>query len=195
MLRRSVFEQGQKTAMDRAVALAAPVLPWFDGTGNLLDYGCGVGHLGYCISENSGRPITSLDVRAYPFSHPSLKVEIFDGKTIPYPDNYFDMALVAYTLHHTSRPADVLEEIVRVTKGKIVVSEDFLKNRRHVPLEAIKDIVSNYFYAHITLQYKTVRQWEDIFNELGLSIKDRIFHNSGTWIRFKHVSWLLQKTT
>lgn len=151
--------------------------------------------MGYVIAQKTHQQLVSLDVREYPMSHPAVKPVIFDGETIPYPDNSFDATIVAYTLHHTWHPEKVLKEIMRVTRNRIIVSEDLLKTRHHIPFEVLKDIVANCFSAHITMQYKTVGEWEEIFSQLGLITMERIFHSSKTLLHFNHVSWLLMKTT
>lgn len=184
---------GQRVATNRATELARPILNWFTPGQEMLDFGCGIGHLGYYISQKADQKLISLDVRKYPLSHPSIDPVLFDGRKIPYPDNAFDTTFVAYTLHHTISAKEVLQEIIRVTKRKVIISEDFLKTRKHIPIEVAKDILSNFFFAHITMQYRTVEEWEKMFGDLGLSNKKRVFHSSGKLLHFEHVSWLLEK--
>ena len=188
---KKLYERGQAIALKRAIELANPVLNWFTGEDKLLDFGCGVGHLGFDIAQESGHQLVSLDVRSYPFTHPCVQPEIYDGKTIPFSENTFNTTLVAYTLHHTRQPQDLLQEIVRVSRNRIVVCEDLLISRKHIPVEVIKDLISNYFCAHITFQYKTESEWEAIFEKLGLPIEDKVHFSSGEWLTFNHVSWLL----
>ena len=147
--------------------------------------------MGYHIAEETGCELTSLDIKKYPFSHPNLNLEIYSGEEIPYPENYFETSIVAYTLHHTKQPEEILKELIRVTDQQIVVSEDRLDSKRDIISEVLKDIISNYFYTQITFQYKTVTEWEDLYSSLGLNIKERVYHQSGSLMKLDHVSWLL----
>jgi ubiquinone/menaquinone biosynthesis C-methylase UbiE len=191
MFIKQMGRRGQKIAFNRATELAQPVLEWFSGNGRLLDFGCGVGHLGYVISEQSGQKLTSLDVERFPFTCPEAEVEIYDGIAIPYPDNHFDTTIVAYTLHHTNDPVGLLKEIARVTNRQIVVCEDYLISRKHIPIEVIKDVISNYFVAHITMQYRTEDEWEEIFDDLKFTINNKRRFSSGNLMHFEHIAWQL----
>lgn len=67
--------------MKRAQKILQPVVNWLkSGAGNILDFGSGFGHIGFLISQETGRKVTYLDVRKYPYTCPGVNVEIFDGK-------------------------------------------------------------------------------------------------------------------
>jgi ubiquinone/menaquinone biosynthesis C-methylase UbiE len=182
---------GYRVAMRRAVPLADALRPLFDGQEPLLDVGCGPGHLGHRLGEISGREVVSLDVRTYPFTHPQVNVQLYDGQRIPFPDKSFDNSLIAFTLHHTDDPVVILQEMMRVTRRRIVVGEDMLRSRKDILSEVFKDLISNYFVAEITFQYRTDAEWERLFGLLGLRVARRVEFESGGLIRYQHIGWAL----
>ena len=157
----------------------------------MLDFGCGLGHAGCLISQITGRPVTYLDVRKYPYSCPEATIELFDGKHIAYPDAAFHTALIVLVLHHTPDPRESLAEVIRVTGKRIIVYEDLVQSRAQWITEAIKDTIANGFLPHMTYQYKMESEWEKLFTELNLSILDKAYFQSKFIFNFRHVIWYL----
>lgn len=179
-------------SIKRARQIVEPILPWLkEGAGTILDFGCGLGHVGYLISRATGRKITYLDVRKYPNTAPTVNLEVFDGKSIPFPNAHFDTTIIIFVLHHTPNPKASLEEVIRVSKNHILVCEDLLVSKNQVLSEVIKDTITNGFLPHMTLKYKTETEWEALFKDLGLTIEEKTYHESLFIFKFKHVSWLL----
>lgn len=179
--------------MKRAHDVIKPILHWFNNsTGPILDFGSGLGHIGYIISQESKREVTYLDVRKYPFTCPQINVEVFDGLEIPYPDKHFDSSIIVFVLHHTPNPQSSLEEVVRVTKRNIFICEDLLISEKDIKKEIIKDTIANGFLPHMTLQYKIEKDWEKLFIDMGLSIEEKVHYDSKFIFNFKHVSWMLK---
>jgi ubiquinone/menaquinone biosynthesis C-methylase UbiE len=44
-----------------------------------------------------------------------------DGKKLPFEDNYFDMVICSQVLEHIENPREVVKEIMRVSKNKVLV--------------------------------------------------------------------------
>jgi SAM-dependent methyltransferase len=94
--------------------------------GKALDVGCGVGQVVARLTE-AGFEAYGVDV-----SEPSIsrakqfcpRCEVYDGKRLPFPDNYFDSAGALNVLEHVDEPEAFIQEIVRVVApgGKIVIS-------------------------------------------------------------------------
>lgn len=84
-------------------------------SGKMLDFGCG--NKPYASLLNVEQHI-GLDYDTE-VSRKNIRntVDVFyDGKTIPFPDNYFDSAFSSEVLEHVFNPDDILPEIRRVLK-------------------------------------------------------------------------------
>jgi ubiquinone/menaquinone biosynthesis C-methylase UbiE len=107
----------ERVSIKRARQVVQPVLPWLQsGSGTMLDFGCGLGHIACIIKQETGREITGLDVRRYPYTCPGVKVELFDGKCIPFHDGAFDTTVIFLVLHHTPDPRASFQEVLRVSR-------------------------------------------------------------------------------
>ncbi|HEY9559452.1 MAG TPA: class I SAM-dependent methyltransferase [Anseongella sp.] len=90
----------------------------------MLEVGCGEGSIlswldqwNYCpeihavdisdsgIRETSGKKLTHL-----------VSAQVFDGYTLPFPDDYFDVACCAHVIEHVEFPRILMREIQRVSK-------------------------------------------------------------------------------
>ena len=91
-----------------------------------LDVGCGVGQVVARLTE-AGSEAHGVDVsqpnieRARKFSD---RCQLYDGKKLPFPDNYFASAGALNVLEHVDEPETFIFELVRVVEvgGRIVLS-------------------------------------------------------------------------
>ncbi|MAS92587.1 MAG: hypothetical protein CMO55_05260 [Verrucomicrobiales bacterium] len=189
-LRKRIFQ----IAENRGKEIADKTANLFDWTagGTVLDFGAGIGWLGYEIAVRQDLELFAVDIKCYPFTHPNVKPRIYDEGHLPYDDGEFDHAIVAFSLHHTKNAEGALREVQRVTRGEIVVLEDRLKSKKEVPFEVVKDVLANCFLDRITFEYKTEQEWENIFESLGLRIKNKITFSTGSLLPMRHYGWLLQ---
>ena len=92
----------------------------------VLDVGCGVGQVVARLTA-AGLEAHGVDVaepniaKARQFSD---RCRLYDGRQLPYPDNYFAAVGALNVLEHVEAPEDFIREVVRVTEpgGRIVVS-------------------------------------------------------------------------
>ncbi len=64
---------------------------------------------------------TSEDTEIKNFNHPKVKVKIYDGKKIPFVDNYFDRIIISHCLEHILEPEKFLFEMMsKIKKGGIL---------------------------------------------------------------------------
>jgi SAM-dependent methyltransferase len=94
--------------------------------GKALDVGCGVGQVVARLTE-AGFEAYGVDV-----SEPSIarakkfceRCQVYDGKRLPFSDNYFDSAGALNVLEHVDEPEAFIKEVVRVVLpgGKVVIS-------------------------------------------------------------------------
>ena len=94
--------------------------------GKALDVGCGAGQVVARLTE-AGCKAYGVDV-----SEPSIerakkfcpRCTVYDGKRLPFDDNFFDSAGALNVLEHVDEPEAFIQEIVRVVApgGKVVIS-------------------------------------------------------------------------
>jgi SAM-dependent methyltransferase len=94
--------------------------------GKALDVGCGVGQVVARLTE-AGYEAYGVDV-----SEPSIarakkfceRCQVYDGKRLPFADDYFDSAGALNVLEHVDEPEAFIQEVVRVVApgGKVVIS-------------------------------------------------------------------------
>ena len=94
--------------------------------GKILDVGCGVGQVVARLA-NAGFEAFGVDV-----SEPNIErakkfcphCQLYDGKKIPFPDNFFASVGALNVLEHVDEPEAFIAEIVRVAEigGRIVLS-------------------------------------------------------------------------
>lgn len=140
----------------------------------ILDIGAGGGWIGKEIQKRKGASVTLLDI--IDFNQTDLNFILYDGKNIPFPDNYFDTSLLIFTLHHCNYPLKVLEEAKRVTKKKIIIVEDiptFWLNKIFLYFWDIWTNLPSLIRPpgeNITFNFKTIPGWQKIFNDFQLKI-------------------------
>ena len=94
----------------QAIKKRAPLL-----TGKLLDFGCGrkpYRNLFTNVGEYIG-----VDIEVSGHSHAESEVDVYyDGKTVPFGDEYFDSLYCSEVLEHLFNPDEILKELHRVLK-------------------------------------------------------------------------------
>lgn len=163
----------------------------------ILDIGAGGGWISEEIQKRKNAKVTLLDI--INFNQTNLKLVLYDGENIPFPNNYFDTSLLIFTLHHCLKPLKVLEEARRVTKKKIIIIED-------IPTPWINKVFlylwdfSGYLISFlvkppgekIPFNFKKVSGWQKIFKDFQLKIIFQKEFQSYKIIR--HVLFIVEKS-
>ena len=101
------------------------VIPYLYGD-TLFDSGCGDGE-DYVLLSPHFKKITASDIKESPRwkerSTPGISFSVNDGEKLPFPDNSFDTVIEQNMLHHAASPEKALQEMVRVSKKRIIVLE------------------------------------------------------------------------
>jgi SAM-dependent methyltransferase len=155
----------------RIEVLAAALADLIPANAKVLDIGCGSGTLALAIM--SLRPditIEGIDVLVRPGT--DIPVTEFDGNTIPWPDDHFDIALFVDVLHHTEAPARLLAEAKRVSSRGIVIKDHL---REGVFAEAtlrFMDWVGNAQHGvALPYNYLSDKEWRGIWSALNLHVE------------------------
>ena len=107
-----------------AAGEAAVVLPFVQGP-RVLDLGAGEGWVASALAGH-GFAVCGTDVG--PFAHVAVPYVVYDGTRLPFADHAFATTLLLLTLHHCEKPEAVLDEAVRVTRDRLVVTESVVRN-------------------------------------------------------------------
>jgi len=142
--------------------------------GRVLDVGCGDGIIDQkIIREKPHLTIQGIDILKR--KDAVVPVDLFDGKRIPFPDNFFDYVLLIDTLHHASSPFALLKEARRVAKKSIIIKDHCPKTNMDRILLRLFDWVGNRPYnVSLPYNYLSPRQWEDAWRKLGTKVEKRI---------------------
>ena len=139
------------------------IIRYLKKTDKILDFGCG----GCCETyklKQLNYNVQGLDVDNYGIC---LVPEIYDGKNINYSDNYFDVVICSFVLHHIPDFEYTLKELKRVTKKYILIYEDTPKNSIDIYLTKLH---SKSDWGSCNHCFKTISEWTTIFTYLNLKI-------------------------
>jgi len=191
-MKKFIEEKIIKKRTERIVDLIEDLI---EEGGEVLDIGAGGGWVAKELEKRKNVKITLLDVTD--FNQTDLKLVLYDGKNIPFPDNHFDASLLIFALHHCLDPLKVLKEARRITKGKIVIIEDIPTSWLNRIFLCFWDVISNLISVIkppgeiIAFNFKTVPRWQKIFKDLDLKLIKQKEGERGKLIR--HVLFLLEK--
>lgn len=134
----------------------------------ILDIGGGWGFYGEPL-EKRGHSHTVLEVIKPGYQ--KAPAVIYDPRQpFPFADKSFDVSLLMTVLHHIPDPESVLREAIRVTREKIIITEDLY---HHLPgrlWTILRDQIYNFeFFGH-PCQFRKAEEWREVFKGLGLEV-------------------------
>ena len=100
-----------------------------------------------------------------------IKRVFYDGRTIPFPDKYFDIIDVNAVLHHIPDIKKILDELKRVCSGHILVLEDDYQSEEEKRRMIRQDKILNVeFFGHPE-NFHTRQEWQEIFTQHGFKVE------------------------
>jgi SAM-dependent methyltransferase len=135
----------------------------------VLDIGCGDGTIGSLIAQL--RPDISIQgVEFMVRSGCKIECHPFDGLTLPFANNTFDVCLFVDVLHHTEDPSVLMREAVRVSRSLVLIKDHLDENPFDNLTLRLMDWVGNRPHGVVlTYNYQNRKQWAELFSNLGLS--------------------------
>ena len=153
------YAQGQATA----------VAPFIRGR-RLLDLGAGEAFVAAALHGRDNITVCSVDVGL--FRKAKVPYVAYDGLRLPFRDATFDTTLVLLTLHHCAAPERVLDEALRVTRQRVIVTESVYRTRvEHFWLNLLDHRVNRYRHGgRMTAApaFGRPEHWEALFAVRGL---------------------------
>jgi len=154
---------------DRRIhVLAEKLSQQLPANASVLDVGCRDGLIDKLILEK--RPDVSIygvDVLIRPETH--IRVDKFDGASIPFDNGSFDAALFVDVLHHTEDPPVLLGEAARVARQAVVIKDHFEEGWVDRQTLRFMDWVGNAHHGVVLpYNYWPESRWREAFAKLGL---------------------------
>lgn len=101
---------------------------------------------------------------------------LYDGKTLPFRSNAFDVSVAYHVFHHCRDPRAVFGEVTRVTKKKLLIVEPVYRNRLDLFFMKIADRLGN--------------GWRSVAIPMPFT-----FQTEATWRRFaREFHWTVSET-
>jgi SAM-dependent methyltransferase len=138
----------------------------------VLDLGAGEGYVASALARIGTAWVCACDVG--PFRAASGPYVVYDGRHLPFADAAFDTTLVLLALHHCEDPERVLDEAIRVTRHRLVVTESVCDNRlQRFWLELLDGRLNARRHGgamNVPLAFRTSDGWRALFAERGLRL-------------------------
>lgn len=158
---------------------------------SLLDVGCGDGTIGRLIGRR--RPdltVAGIDVLIRPQT--AIPVQPFDGKTIPHPDDSFDIVMFVDVLHHTDDPLGLLKEAARVARKAVVLKDHTCEGPFARETLRLMDWVGNARHGvSLPYNYWPRARWQQAFRSVNLSVRD---WDDALGLYPRPASWLFERS-
>jgi SAM-dependent methyltransferase len=159
----------------RAWSVVSRLLPYLQPSDRVLDVGAGSCRVGSLLASRSGAQVSLLD--RVDHNETALPLQLYDGRTLPYLDNAFDVSMLGFVLHHASDPDTLVDEVKRVTRGRVLVLEDTPRNA----LERRIWTKGDYFFNHrkhadidVAHVQRSSQEWTGYFQDRGFGILHRV---------------------
>lgn len=161
---------------------------------SIVDVGAGRALIAKRILEKTGAKITCVDIddlNETNLSREELLYVLYDGKTLPFPDNTFETALLVYVLHHCNNQEEILDEVMRVSK-RAIIFEDL----GPYPLTQIGDFIVNTLLhgVYAPLKFRRDASWKELFAQKGFRLVEAKYDVEKNWYYpIKHVMYIIEK--
>ena len=165
----SLYKIFSKTYQKAALEMCRECQPFINKGSKILDLGCGSGIVSKVIQDYFQADLIGVDIKDNRTT--DIPFKLIDGKTLPFPDNEFDLVFINYVLHHTPNPAVLLKEARRVSNKEIIVYEDLAEDFLSKIFCQIHGFTFNTIYCSSEkTSFHSKEEWEEIFDSLKLKV-------------------------
>lgn len=181
----------RKIIRKRSEIIVSRIKPYIKNSRKLIDIGSGNGDVAYLL-KNQGKDITPVDVGDFHWFR-LVKPIIYDGKKLPFPDKYFDTALLLMVLHHTPNPKIVFSEAARVAREIVLIETSFTTPINKF-FTVLSDALANLRLEAFWSSYKTDAEWRTFFSEKEFKIINSVKYKDRNFgLPFLHIAYYLRK--
>lgn len=179
----------EREIQERLEAMKPHVKPGF----KVLDVGAGSGAFLKRVASAFEANVVGVDIINY--QEDGVDIILFDGKNLPFQDEYFDVVFAAFVLHHDKRHAYIVKEMRRVSKKVVVVYEDAFFTPWQWIFVCFNDFFSNMVIGSIKalkqngklgiikmplpFSFRTINDWCDFFEVANFEVKDITVRHMG----------------
>lgn len=161
-----------RLALWRVQEKLAEIDCYLDSADRVLDVGAG-----NCIlCQELGRrgyDVVPVDLKNLSFVDEIVPVA-YDGTTLPFAKDSFDVALLITVLHHAPDPDAVLREVTRVARRIIVIEEIYEDFFEKYFTYAIDSLFNLEFFSH-PHSNRTDAEWREAFKYLRLDVRSAVY--------------------
>jgi ubiquinone/menaquinone biosynthesis C-methylase UbiE len=164
-----------RLALWRVKEKLAVMASHLDPTDRVLDVGAGncilcqeLGRLGYHV--------VPVDLQNLSFVDEIVPIT-YDGTTLPFGNDSFDVALVITVLHHAPDPDAILAEVMRVARRIIVIEEIYENRVEKYFTYAVDSLFNLEFFGH-PHSNRTDSEWRKAFKKLRLDVSAVVYSRS-----------------
>lgn len=160
----------------------------------VLDVGCGNGKFGESIAEKYNAVVSGVDVVDY--ADANIPIHIYNGHTLPFEDNSFDVIIMAFMLHHVKHQDEIFKEVTRCSKHTIIVMEDtYFSPWQHL-FTIWNDFHSNMLVGFVKIvkgleakdllgmpmpfTFRSVKGWHAFFTKHSLDVEATLVRHSSS---------------
>jgi ubiquinone/menaquinone biosynthesis C-methylase UbiE len=163
----------------RLAELVRRIRPHLHEGDRVLDVGCGQGTLGRALMDAPGPAVTVEGLERRPRDGEPIRVIAYEGleggKSIPLPDNSFDVVILADVLHHERDPDRLIAECARIARRLLIIKDHQVKGPLAQQRIAFMDWAANAPYGVPCLyRYNTPDQWRDLRERHGLGVRQEL---------------------
>ena len=157
----------------------------------ILDLGAGEGYVGEALAQRLSACVVLADV--VNMNRTDRPLDLYDGQTLPYEANTFDVTVLSFVLHHCADPERVLDEALRVSsKGVVVLESIVTSGLQHGVLRRL-DVMANRVRSRGQMQeqeehlaFRSAEEWDATFERHGgtvvrRTIMDGWIHPQAVW--------------